>query len=120
MKKYRQVDNIPRVNELYEEGYRVHSVTPQISEYGHTNGHIYLMSLQEPNKYDNIDKYKSFQITREEQTLPEGWTILHHTSKELIGVTKHGEDTIRKELSEWLANDGELDSILSIVEDYIG
>lgn len=48
----------------------------------------YLMSLREENKYDNIEKYRSFLITGEEQTLPEGWQIIHHTSKELIGVTK--------------------------------
>jgi len=48
----------------------------------------YLMSLREEGKYDNIEKYKRFPITDEEQTLPEGWTVIHHTSKELVGVKK--------------------------------
>ena len=121
-KKYRQVYDISRVNELYEEGYRLHTVATETFQEDNTARMItrpfYLMSLQEPNKYENIDKYKSFQITREEQTLPEGWQILHHTSKELIGVTKHEGDKLRNALRDWLACDGELDSVISIVEDY--
>jgi len=50
------------------------------------------LGLRESSKYDDIDKYRSFPITGEEQTLPDGWLIIHHTSKELIGVTKHDGD----------------------------
>jgi len=121
-KKYIHVYDMKRVNELYAEGYS-HKETVVEIESDDATGRIvskvsYVVSLQEPNKYENIDKYKSFQITREEQTLPEGWQILHHTSKELIGVTKHEGDKLRNALRDWLACDGELDSVISIVEDY--
>ena len=51
------------------------------------------MSLREDNKYDNIEKYKKLEITYEEQTIPAGWQVIHHTSKELIVVKKYEQNT---------------------------
>ena len=54
------------------------------------NGWYYAsMGLRVEGKYDDIEKYRLFPITQQEQTLPDGWQIIHHTSKELVGVTKN-------------------------------
>lgn len=90
--KYIKVKSLKEVNENAE----LYSLRePIVYQYSIDGGNgafstdvEYLMSLREENKYDNIDKYRSFPITSEEQTMPDGWQVLHHTSKELIGVTK--------------------------------
>ena len=87
-KKYQTVYDIDEANKLVELGYKLHTFFAAPVEHDMVQ-ECYVMSLQDQSKYDDIDKYRSFPITGEEQTLPEGWTIIHHTSKELIGVTKH-------------------------------
>ncbi len=88
MKKYILVDNIPRVNELYAEGYRVH--TAMIEHYNPDHATklmarpMYLMSYQEPSKYDDMLAFKKIPITVEEQPIPEGWKAIHHTAKEMV------------------------------------
>lgn len=89
--KYIRVFDLEKANLKYEEGYKIHS--PIVTEYRIGDGNpqtqiSYLMGLSEPSKYDDIEKYRRFPITEQEQTLPKGWCVLHHTSKELIGVKK--------------------------------
>lgn len=48
----------------------------------------YLMSLREESKYDNAEKFKKVDITYEEQDVPSGWEMIHHTSKEVILLKK--------------------------------
>jgi len=86
--KYKTTGKLSVVNELYEKGYRLHTVLPVISEYGNTWGYQYILSLSEPSKYDDVTKFKKINITFEEQEVPEGWEIIHHTSKEMILVKK--------------------------------
>jgi len=94
--KYIKVSSLKDANELSDlytlREAIVYTYTPDNSP-GYTVTDVeYLMSLREDSKYDNIEKYRSFPITGEEQTLPDGWIIIHHTSKELIGVTKKQGD----------------------------
>ena len=121
MKKYILVTDMLRVNELYQDGYRCHTHTVH-TYHDDMSGRImskdqFLMSLQEPSKYDDMTAFKKMPITFEEQPVPQGWKGIHHTSKEMI-LKKAGEDEFYKAMREWLAGDGELDSVISIVEDY--
>jgi len=89
--KYIKVTTLQRANELSDDYTLRETVIYSYSD--DMSGRIktdveYLLSLREESKYDDIEKYRSFPITGEEQTLPEGWQVIHHTSKELIGVTK--------------------------------
>jgi len=122
--KYIKVASLEKANELSEE-YSLR--TPIVYTYqrmvegvvgGVQTDVEYLMSLREESKYDNIEKHKKVQITFDEQPIPEGWEVIHHTSKELI-LVKRGEDALRQELRDWLDKDGELDSIISIIEDHV-
>ena len=119
--KYILTDNIPRVNELYQLGYRVHTVTVHTYREDMTGSIVstdmYLMSLQEPSKYDDMVAFKKMPITYEEQPIPVGWKAIHHTAKEIV-LKKTCEATLIQELKDWFDKDGELDSIISIVEDY--
>ena len=83
--KYIIVDRIDLANDLVEKGYKLHTAIHR----GSADGVIwisYIMSLSEPSKYDDIEKYMKIPIEYEEQVIPEGWRVLHHTSKELIIV----------------------------------
>jgi len=88
-------DSVSDANEYHleytEKGYRLHtqnavSYTVDGVPYREI---ILTYSLQEDSKYDDIEKYMKVNITDEEQTIPEGWQVIHHTSKELILVKKH-------------------------------
>ena len=82
-------------NEFHEEyvsnGYRLHTqnVVSNTVDGVPYKEIILTYSLQEDSKYDDIEKYMKVNITDEEQTIPEGWSVIHHTSKELILVKKH-------------------------------
>jgi len=86
--KYREVFDMLRVNELVEEGYKLHTVTPRTYSDDASNkiktDCVYMMSLQEPSKYDDMLAFKKIPITVEETPVPEGWKAIHHTSKEMI------------------------------------
>ncbi len=88
MKKYVQVYEVTRVNELSDDGYRLHTMTVEHSfKDGSTQltaKPVYMMSLQDPSKYDDMLAFKKMPITFEEQAVPEGWKAIHHTSKEMI------------------------------------
>ena len=82
-----------QIDDAVTDGYRVHTFTSQYEEsecqgIGYTR-YIALMSLSEPTKYDDIEKYKKLPITEQEGTIPRGWKVIHHTSKEFIIVKKH-------------------------------
>jgi len=86
--KYREVFDMKRVNALYLEGYS-HKETIVETYSDDKTGRIvtkksYMMSLQEPSKYDDMLAFKKMPITFEEQPVPEGWKGIHHTSKEMI------------------------------------
>ena len=91
--KYVRTYSIEGCNKRYEEGYRVHSVITTLRQEDVSGRFMtdisYLMSFQEQNKYDDIDKFKKLIITEQEQTVPQGWRVIHHTSKELIAVKDH-------------------------------
>ena len=87
--KYAVTESVYDANELYDVGYRLHTVIPLSSEDGCTWGMYYIMSLREPTKYDNIDLFKKIEITYDEKKVPDGWRTIHHTSKELIVVKDH-------------------------------
>lgn len=91
--KYVKVTTIYAANEIADEySLRTPIVYTHTDEKGQVNTDVeYLMSLREPNKYDDIEKYMRIPITSEEQTLPEGWEVIHHTSKELV-IVKRGTD----------------------------
>ena len=93
--KYIKVTTLQRANELSDDYTLRETVIYSYSD--DMSGRIktdveYLLSLREESKYDDIEKYRSFPITGEEQTLPEGWQVIHHTSKELIAITKKVND----------------------------
>lgn len=121
--KYIQVYDMERVNELYKDGYRLHTVAVETYQEDRTartvSKPVYMMSLQEPSKYLGVRWVMRMNLTHEKQEIPDGWKIIHHTAKEMVLVEK-GEDPLYKELREWIASDGELDSVISIVEDYCG
>jgi len=49
-----------------------------------------------------------------------GWEIASTSvSSKFYRMVKRGEDTLRQELRDWLDKDGELDSIISIIEDHV-
>jgi len=91
--KYIRVFNLEKANEKYDEGYRVHTPIVTITQEDVSARVVsdisYLMSLSEPTKYDDIEKYKKLPITEQEGTVPENWRVIHHTSKELIVVKDH-------------------------------
>ena len=120
-KKYIEVFNILRVNELEEKGYRLHTKLPRLyvddASGRIMTDYVYTMSLQEPSKYDDMVAFKKMPITYEEQPIPVGWKAIHHTAKEIV-LKKTGEASLVQELKDWLDKDGELDSVISIVEDY--
>ena len=86
--KYREVFDMKRVNELHALGYS-HKETIVETYSDDKSGHIvtkksYMMSLQEPSKYDDMLAFKKIPITFEETPVPMGWKAIHHTSKEMI------------------------------------
>lgn len=83
--KYIGVNDIQLANALVENGYKLHSAVPRSDRDGN-QWITYIMSLSDPSKYDDIDRFKKIPIESEEQTIPEGWRVIHHTSKELIIV----------------------------------
>jgi len=93
--KYVKVSNLVEANKLVEEGYSLRC--PIVYTYhSSTTGRIetdveYLMSLREDGKYDNVEKFRKVPITAEEQGVPDGWEIIHHTSKEMILVKRREE-----------------------------
>ena len=48
----------------------------------------YLMGLREESKYDNVERFVKVPILEEEQEVPYGWSMIHHTSKEVVLVKK--------------------------------
>jgi len=94
--KYIRVFDIEQANKHYrEEGYTIKEPLITIRQED-MSGRIvtdisYLMSLQEPSKYDDVTMFKKLSITFDETQVPEGWTIIHHTSKEMILVKKRVE-----------------------------
>ena len=93
--KYVRTHSIEACNKRYrEEGYKVHSVIVNHDQIGDQNPRSnisYLMSLQEPSKYDDVAIFKKLPITFDETLVPDGWKIIHHTSKEMILVKKRVE-----------------------------
>ena len=105
--KYLWVESLQEANELAEE-YSIKDVVVQHYTYP-GNGAItsevsFIMSRREAGKYDDIEKYRKVPITEEEQTVPEGWEVIHHTSKELILVKrrKSGAADLEKHLKRVL------------------
>ena len=93
--KYIRTHSIEACNNRHADGYKVHSVIvthDQIGDQNPRSNISYLMSLQESGKYDDVTLFKKLPITFDETPVPDGWKIIHHTSKEMILVKKHVED----------------------------
>ena len=93
MKKYVTVDNMLRVNELYEQGYKVHTHTVH-TYHDDMSGRVmskdqFLMSLQEPSKYDDMTAFKKMPILFEEQPVPKGWKAIRFPSSRLANNHPH-------------------------------
>ena len=88
--KYILVYDIPRVNELYTQGYtlKFHTVHTWTDDHSRSimSKDQYLMSLSMPSKYDDIVAFKKAPITEDWQDVPDGVKIIHHTSKEMVLV----------------------------------
>lgn len=90
--KYIKVKNLKEANEKADLYSLREPIVYQYSIDG-VNGAFgtdveYLMSLREETKYDNVEKFKKVEITTEEQEVPPGWGMIHHTSKEVVLVYK--------------------------------
>jgi len=96
-KKYLWVTTLEEANRLAEE-YSIKEVVVKyiggVGNYYYPETH-YLLSRRETGKYDDIERFKRVPISEEEQTVPEGWGVLHHTSKELI-LVKRGRESQRE------------------------
>lgn len=83
---------------LVRSGTNTGELEDKINEYAEThyvsqlttgNGTlIAVLSQRSDGKYDDIKAFKSIPITSEEQVMPEGWEVIHHTSKEFIVVNR--------------------------------
>lgn len=122
-KKYLILYSITEVNEAVEQGYRLHTVFQQPPVPTRGLSATFIMSLQEPSKYDNVEKFMKVPITTYEQDVPDGWTIIHHTAKEMVLIEK-GDSELVTALKEWYYNqdnnpEENVQGALGIVEDYV-
>ena len=74
LRNYIELNSIIDVNEWSEKGYKLHSVDPWISEYGHTNGWHYVMYLDKGN-YDNVTNLADVSPQDVDRYLANGWEI---------------------------------------------
>jgi len=123
-KKAKLVDNLIRVNELIEEGYEcltmnVHTYHDDVAG-GVTSVNQYLMILKDKGYSDVVEVRDAPQDDANKLlALNDGWVISSTSvSSKFYRMVKRGEDPLRNALKEWIASDGELDSVISIVEDY--
>ena len=95
-KKYVLVDNIPRVNELVEEGYKVHSVTVHTYREDMSGSIVskdqYLMSLSSEKAYDNITNLVDIPPNQVDEYLEDGWIVADSWSKVVRMVKKAEPD----------------------------
>ena len=74
MKQYLEFNSLTEVNEYAELGYKVISVEPWISEYGHTAGWHYVMKL-EKGSYEDVTNLADVSPNDVDQYLENGWEI---------------------------------------------
>jgi len=89
--KYRMVFTLDRVNELYEEGYKVHTHTVHVY-HDDISGRVmskdqFLMSRSSEKAYDNITNLKDVEPQYADEYLAKGWIIADSWSK-LVRVVK--------------------------------
>ena len=92
-KKYILVDNLPRVNELVDEGYKVHTMTVHTYHDDVAGGVMsinqYLMSLFSEKAYDNISNLKDVSPDDAYEYLSNGWIVADAYSKFVRMVKKN-------------------------------
>ena len=122
--EYRQVYDMKRVNELQAEGY-THKETIVETYSDDATGRIvskvsYMMTLKDPGYGDVVEVRDAPQDEANQLlALNDGWVIASTSvSSKFYRMVKRGEDPLRNALKAWIASDGELDSVISIVEDY--
>lgn len=70
------------INEVADEYYLAHLIEKQ-------DILVAVLSQRSEGKYDDITSFKKAPILEQEQTVPDGWEIIHHTSKEMILVKRN-------------------------------
>ena len=70
------------INEVADEYYLAHLIEKQ-------DILVAVLSQRSEGKYDDITSFKKAPILEQEQTVPDGWDIIHHTSKEMILVKRN-------------------------------
>ena len=92
MKKYIEVFDMLRVNELVDLGYKLHSVTPRTYSDDMSNkiktDCIYMMSLSSEKAYDNIEGLKDIHPDEATRYLDKGWIVADSWSKVIRMVKK--------------------------------
>ena len=70
------------INEVADEYYLAHLIEKQ-------DILVAVLSQRSEGKYDDITSFKKAPILEQEQPVPDGWDIIHHTSKEMILVKRN-------------------------------
>ena len=91
-KKYVEVYDMLRVNELVELGYKLHSVTPRTYADDASGriktDHAYMMSLSAEKAYENISNLIDIAPYEVDGYLAQGWIVADSWSKVVRMVKK--------------------------------
>ena len=108
-----------KISKFEKLGYKLMDIKP----YNGIGGDCFMITMYLPTTPDlkNHELYENADIgsQRQAELEKQGYKAISNYSKHITWAKPRQPDTLRQELRDWLDNDGKLDTITAIIEDYV-